>query len=445
MAHEAIGIDEVDGALAARRRLLTFPPRLEARYEADQGPVRARRLAVAAFWFAVCYGLFLGIDVRLVPDVFFESAFLHLGVMVPFGFAVALIAGRVQNALLREGASACLTLTSVGTILWTFVVSQSPSAAHYHYLAALPILFGNVVQRPHFPYAAGASVVAVVLYWTVMATSGLPVEVAIAASIEFGATVAVTLVAGYHMERELRSSYLRKLRVEITADRLSHAADELRELSHLDTLTGIANRRRLDAHLEEMADRSLRGGMPLAVLMLDVDHFKGFNDHYGHPEGDRCLKMVAGTACEQVRRKDDLIGRFGGEEFLVILPGTDLVDAAKVGERIRHAIASRRLPHAKSQVADHVTVSIGVAAARLVEGVTPEELVRAADNALYEAKRLGRNRIHASTPGFTIDVDPDVPRARRVSLARDDAGRGASATSREATESPATTRTEAAA
>ena len=123
-----------------------------------------------------------------------------------------------------------------------------------------------------------------------------------AASIEFGATVAVTLVAGYHMEREIRKAYLRGLRVEITAEGLSHSNDELRQLTNLDTLTGIANRRWLETHLADMADRTRRACVPLAVLMIDVDHFKGFNDHYGHPEGDRCLKMVAGVAREQIRR-----------------------------------------------------------------------------------------------------------------------------------------------
>jgi len=420
MGPQSVTNEEIDRALAAPGFDLAFAPQLEARYERDQGPLRRRRLSVAAFWFSVCYGLFLGIDVRLVTDVFFVSAFVHLAVMVPLGFAVAVIAAHVRAAAVREGASAMLTVASVATILWIFLISDTPSAAHYHYFAALPILYGNVVQRPHFGYAASASAVSLGLYFAAMAASELPVEVAVAAGIEFLAVTAVTLVAGFHMERELRRAYLRKLRVEITADRLSHSNDELRQLSHLDTLTGIANRRWLEAHLAEMAERSVKADLPLAVMMVDVDHFKGFNDHYGHPEGDKCLKMVAGVARDQVRRKDDLIGRFGGEEFLVILPGTDLLDAAKVGERIRAAIATMRMPHETSQVADHVTVSVGVAAGRLCDGVSTDELVRAADNALYEAKRLGRNRIHASTPGFARPEEVLVPRRRRISIGRDE-------------------------
>ncbi len=417
MAPQSVTIEEIDRAIAVRSFPPTFPPRLEARYEQDRGPARQRRLSLAAFWFAVCYGLFLGIDARLVADVFFTSAFVHLAVMVPLGFGVALIAAHGHTPWVREGASAALTVVSVATILWIYLISDTPAAAHYHYFAALPILYGNVVQRPHFPYAAWASGIAVVLHWAAMARGGLPVEVAIAAGIEFLAVAVVTLVAVFLIESELRRAYLGHLRGEITADRLSHSNDELRQLSHLDTLTGIANRRWLEAHLDEMADRSLRAAVPLAVMMVDVDHFKGFNDHYGHPEGDRCLKMVAAVARDQVRRKDDLIGRFGGEEFLVILPGTDLLDATKVAERIRHAIAATNLPHARSDIADTVTVSIGVAAARISDGITTEDLVRAADNALYEAKRLGRNRVHASTPGFTaIEVEPG-PRRRRVSIA----------------------------
>lgn len=419
MRRQFVTYEEIDKAIASRAFSLAFSPRLEARYERDQGPLRRRRLSLAAFWFAVFYGVFLGVDARLVPDVFFVSAFVHLAVMVPLGFAVALIAGRVEVAALREGASASLTVVSVATILWMFLISESPAAVHYHYLAALPILFGNVVQRPHFSYAVGASIIAVALYWAALAASALPVEVAVAAAFEFTATVAVTLLAGYHIERELRRAYLRKLRVEIAADTLSHTNDELRQLSHLDTLTGIANRRWLEAHLAEMGERTHVTSASLAVLMIDVDHFKGFNDSYGHPEGDRCLKMVAHVARDQVRRKDDLIGRYGGEEFLVILPSTDLLDAAKVAERIRVAIATMKMPHAQSSVADIVTVSIGVAAGRVCDGITTDELVRAADNALYEAKRMGRNRIHASTAGFTPAEESEAPRRRRVTLSDD--------------------------
>lgn len=421
MAQPSITTEEIDRELASRALSLSFPPRLEARYEEDQSAFRRRRLSLAAFWFAVCYGLFLGIDGRLVADVFFVSVLLHLGFMVPLGFAVAVLTGRVEFAPIREGSAALVTVASVATILWIFHVSESPTAAHYHYLAGLPILYGNVVLRPHFSYAAAASAISLGLYGAAMATSSLPVEVAIAAGLGFLTTVLVTLLAGYHMERELRRSYLRKLKVEITADRLSHTNDELRQLSHLDTLTGIANRRWLEAHLADMAERSLHGAAPLAVLMVDVDHFKGFNDHYGHPEGDRCLKMVAAVAREQVRRKDDLIGRFGGEEFLVILPGTDLLDAAKVAERIRNAIGGMKMPHARSAVAEVVTVSIGVSAGRVSAGVSTDELVRAADNALYEAKRMGRNRIHASAPGFTTLIEDGVPRSRRISIACDEA------------------------
>lgn len=421
MAPASVSIEEIDRELASRALWPSFPPRLEARYELDQSGLRRRRLSLAAFWFAVCYGLFLGIDGRLVADVFFLSAFVHLGLMVPLAFASAVIAGRVESAPIREGSAALITISSVATILWIFLLSESPSAAHYHYIAGLPILYGNVVLRPHFAYSVTSSAIGLALYGAAMGASGLPTEVAIAAGLGFLSTTLISLLAGYHMERELRRAYLRKLRVEITADRLSHTNDELRQLSHLDTLTGIANRRWLEAHLGEMAERSMILSVPLAVLMVDVDHFKGFNDHYGHPEGDRCLKMVAAVARDQVRRKDDLIGRFGGEEFLVILPGTDLLDAAKVAERIRQAIGAMRMPHARSDIADIVTVSIGVSAGRVSDGISTEELVRAADNALYEAKRMGRNRIHASTPGFTTTVEDGPPRARRISLASDEA------------------------
>jgi len=389
MRPQSVTIEEIDQTIASPRLRLAFPPRLETRYEADHGPLRQHHLALSAFWFAVCYGLFLGVDVRLVPDVFFESALLHLGVMVPLGFAVALITARVTAAVVRESASAVLTVASVATILWMFEISDSPSAAHYHYLAAMPILFGNVVQRPHFPYAVGASVISLALYWAAMASSALPPEVAVAASLELAATVVVTLVAGFHMERELRSAYLRKLRVDITADTLSTTNDELRQLSHLDTLTGIANRRWLEAHLAEMAEQSRRAGGPLAVMMIDIDHFKGVNDQFGHAAGDLVLKELA-RCYHETMREADLICRYGGEEFCILLPESDQEGAKVAAERLLEAIRSRDF------TANHhgvkITVSIGVAAGS--ESSKPlDQWIEEADKALMKAKEEGRDRV----------------------------------------------------
>ncbi|KAA0687240.1 diguanylate cyclase [Azospirillum brasilense] len=174
---------------------------------------------------------------------------------------------------------------------------------------------------------------------------------------------------------------------------LKRQTDLLRTLSFADGLTGIANRRRFDEVLLREWRRCGRVQLPLSLIMLDVDQFKPYNDHYGHQAGDECLRAVAQFLAEQVMRPGDLIARYGGEEFVCLLPETDEDGAVQVAERLRQTVADRRLPHAVSHVADHVTISLGVATARPMPDDTPDRLTQLADGLLYEAKRAGRNRV----------------------------------------------------
>lgn len=174
---------------------------------------------------------------------------------------------------------------------------------------------------------------------------------------------------------------------------LKRQADLLRALSFIDGLTRIANRRRFDEALLREWRRCARSHLPLSLIMLDVDHFKAYNDHYGHLAGDECLRVVAGLLDERVKRPGDLVARYGGEEFVCLLPETDGEGAASVAERLRETVAGQRLPHVVSPVADHVTVSLGVACALPLADVSPDQLTHLADRLLYEAKRAGRNRV----------------------------------------------------
>ena len=176
---------------------------------------------------------------------------------------------------------------------------------------------------------------------------------------------------------------------------LKRQTDLLRELSFLDGLTGIANRRRFDEALLREWRRCARSHLPLSLVMLDVDHFKAYNDHYGHQAGDECLRAVAHVLAEQTKRPGDLVARYGGEEFVCLLPETDEDGAVLVAERLREAVARQRLPHALSPVAEHVTISLGVATALPVADAPPDSLSQAADQLLYEAKRAGRNRVRS--------------------------------------------------
>ena len=180
-----------------------------------------------------------------------------------------------------------------------------------------------------------------------------------------------------------------------TQDKLRKANDQLQRLSAIDSLTGIANRRCFDATLLREWRRCSRSTLPLSLLVVDVDLFKLFNDHYGHQMGDECLKVVANTLQERTRREFDLVARYGGEEFAAILPETDSEGALAVAEDMRAGVAALRVDHAWSTVAPVVTVSIGVASI-----IPPKDseagipaLIKAADDALYHAKESGRNQV----------------------------------------------------
>ena len=183
---------------------------------------------------------------------------------------------------------------------------------------------------------------------------------------------------------------------------LKRQTDLLRTLSFIDGLTGIANRRRFDEVLLREWRRCARAQLPLSLIMLDVDQFKPYNDHYGHQAGDECLRAVAQLLAEQVMRPGDLVARYGGEEFVCLLPETDEDGAVLVAERLREAVAERGLPHAVSPVAGHVTISLGVATARPTMEDTPDRLTQLADGLLYEAKRAGRDR--ACSGGVEVAV-----------------------------------------
>lgn len=169
--------------------------------------------------------------------------------------------------------------------------------------------------------------------------------------------------------------------------------DMLEDMSHVDGLTQVANRRNFDRSLQRELKRLERSGKPLGLVMLDIDYFKPFNDHYGHGKGDECLIKVAAALQQVIKRPGDLLARYGGEEFAAILPETDAEGVARVAEAMRAAVEAIDVEHGYSQVADHVTISVGCCAQIVTAETTAEQLLNRADTALYAAKRQGRNRV----------------------------------------------------
>jgi len=175
-------------------------------------------------------------------------------------------------------------------------------------------------------------------------------------------------------------------------DRLRGERDVLKVEALVDALTGIANRRDFDRRLAEEWRRGLRGRTPVATILIDVDFFKSYNDQYGHVAGDRALKLVAGVLTSSSRRPDDFVARYGGEEFVVLLPYCSVADAVDVADTLRTKVQALAITHAANP-SGRLTISAGAACAVPTLGTTAEELVAAADRALYVAKRTGRNRV----------------------------------------------------
>jgi len=171
---------------------------------------------------------------------------------------------------------------------------------------------------------------------------------------------------------------------------LGSSVDRLEDLSWTDGLTALANRRRFDEALADEWSRGMRSQSPLSIVMIDVDHFKNYNDTFGHARGDEVLRRVAGTLKDGLKRAGDLAARYGGEEFVLLLPHTSLPGVQGFADRLRASVEGLNIPGPDSS---RLTISLGVASAIPKVGASPEDLVNAADQALYRAKEGGRNRV----------------------------------------------------
>ena len=174
---------------------------------------------------------------------------------------------------------------------------------------------------------------------------------------------------------------------------LREQAEILRDFAFIDSLTGVANRRKLDEYLADEFKRAARSNSPISVIMADVDNFKQFNDFYGHSNGDFCLQRVANAIKAILNRPADLVARYGGEEFVIVLPDTSSGGASVLAEEIRSHVESLAIPHESSSLGSHVTLSLGVSNAQTYVNTSVNKLLNQADQALYQAKTKGRNQV----------------------------------------------------
>lgn len=374
--------------------MLRFPPDMEAQFQADQAP---ERLALLQWGSLLSLALSLGMlatDWMMVPDRLDQAVFWRLLILTPLSIVIIRLLPRLRPAH-REWLVVVKSLAGAAIILMLCLASSDELAAPYLVSLSLIIMFNGGVTRTRFWPALVVAVLLLTLFTAALLSLDHPnVPVMVGVTLIMVSTTVFTLYGSYALEHEERTNWLMQQHEHLLLDQLEQDNNRLDQITRFDPLTDIANRRHFDEFLSRTWERARHAHEEVAVLMIDVDHFKLYNDHYGHPVGDTCLKEVAATLSRLLRRPGDLVARFGGEEFIAMLAKTSLADARLAAERVREGIAQLQRPHANSPTASCVTVSIGVSSVRTGRpDVNPMQLLAKADEALYEAKRQGRNRV----------------------------------------------------
>jgi diguanylate cyclase (GGDEF)-like protein len=383
----SVTLEASEALLGKGRRTTAFPAALERLFEEDTQERRCARLRVGILVSAVLYNFFLIGDWLLVPDVLRVATLLHLCLVTPWMLFAAWTMTKRPRPFVRECLAASVPLFIVLQIDFGFASTASENAAHYQYVIIPTLLYANVsLHRLAFPFARAVTATIVICHAAVVLSANYiagPVATMILVQITICAYI--TLVANYTMERDLRRAYLFSLR-----DRLRHS--EADAASKRDALTGLANRHHLDIELRRWWAADSERPTMVSVILMDIDHFKRLNDRYGHGAGDLCLKRMASILIAEVGEASERVVRYGGEEFLVVLPEMQLVDAMRIAERIRRSVEKATIPNEGPGLFGIVTASFGVASTSVGE-LTAAELIAVADTALYAAKRKGRNQV----------------------------------------------------
>ncbi len=375
-------------------RWLRFPADLEAAFIRDTHEERGRHHMRMLLASLLIYNSFVLMDRHLMPDIGNFALMIRLIINGAALVVVAAIYFGLSYSI-RETAIAGSGFVAGATVVLFMLKSASPLSYLYCMVLPLFIIYANIVQRARFWYALCSSLALLLLSWIGLGfVSSVTQDALQVFVLTMGSTVAFTLASLYKLEHDERAQYLLRSRQLLLVSELGMANERLDRLSRTDALTGLANRRGFEEMLQASWASARDSGDNLSLLMLDIDYFKRYNDHYGHPGGDQCLRRVASAIRAALRYPNDFAARYGGEEFAVILPRTDETMALGVGERVRQAVLGIDLLHDRSEVARVVTVSVGVATARADHpALTLEALIAAADQALYRAKTEGRNRV----------------------------------------------------
>lgn len=348
----------------------------------------SRHLIAVLLLVYVAYGL---VDLYLLGELASRVLLVRFTLGLP-----ALLGLYVHLHLRPQGWASryCLPLSLLVLIVSTLAMLYflTGLVLHLYMSSLLAIVMGGLtISRMRFRPAVLVSMLYVLLFSYVL------VDIQVAHAWYYfllsSAVVGFSLAGVWYGELAMRHNYVQRLLIQRKNRELLDSNRNLQEQAIRDPMTGIANRRQFDHVLDEECRRARRRGYPVAMLMVDIDFFKAYNDSLGHPAGDQCIVRVAQALAALMHRPGDLVARYGGEEFAVILPALTPSEAQEVAEDMLQAIRLLQVAHPASSVAPYVTVSIGVASLQPSEALTCKDLIELADKALYVAKHSGRNRV----------------------------------------------------
>ncbi len=401
-ALEQVVASQINRLTGLRFQWLPFPPILEEQFERDTSARRCARLWLEGLLATVLFDLFLVGDHFLSSRGFARAAIVRLGVVTPLALAISISMRHRPNRIFREASIAAVACIAGLTHLYLEADAGSVASAYAQFGILAVVLFVNTQMRLRFTFALATTLVMIAGDLTFLANDRyLGRNEKIFGLLLTLCTTAVTLISNYSSNREERLNYLLCLRGDILVNTLSQSNQKLTRLAEVDELTGIANRRAFDVRFQEVWDATVASGSSLSVILVDVDHFKQTNDTYGHLHGDKVLRRTAHLLTEALRVKGDFVARFGGEEFVILLPDTTQASAMIVAERLRMLVQVAGSPALDSLTPNlhpsSITVSCGVTSVRPTATGNPQAMLGAADEALYEAKRQGRNRVWCSS------------------------------------------------
>jgi diguanylate cyclase (GGDEF)-like protein len=356
-------------------------PYSSAKIEAEYAQARlaeARLLVRFATLLTVLITVLRGIEQSIWGSWNPELA-VHVGIVLVISVALAGVAWSPLFA--RLYLPVAQIAVPVRNTIAAIPIAGAAAHGHVETLMTLPLLVLGPFFFAGLPFrAAFASVVlTAIAYVSATIAYGLDTPLALRTSIFMVGAIAACAMAAWQLEKRARTSFLES--------RL------LAELAQLDPLTGMKNRRVLDEHLARVWQQAIDDERTMAVMLIDVDHFKAYNDKYGHQAGDQTLRRVAHTLQSFVRRPLDVIARYGGEEFAAILYDVDAQQARDAAERMRRAVSDLGIEHRGSRICSRVTISVGIAAIAPARRRKSRGALQLADEALYKAKTDGRNRV----------------------------------------------------